>query len=76
LRIGEPNARGGLVKEYEELSGGIGPTVAYRAQRHRVREQVRDNAARLSVHGVGYPVYDLTMTGSRSCCHRITTPER
>jgi hypothetical protein len=63
LRSGEPNARGGLVKEYEELSGGLGPTVAYRAQRHLVRELVRDNAARLSVHGVGYPLDDLTMSG-------------
>ena len=51
------------MKEYEELSGGLGPTVAYRAQRHLVRELVRDNAARLSVHGVGYPLYDLTMSG-------------
>ena len=37
--------------------------MAYRAQRHLVRELVRDNAARLSVHGVGYPLYDLTMSG-------------
>jgi hypothetical protein len=51
------------VKEDEELSGGLGPTLAHRAQRHLVRQLVRDNAGRLSVHGVGYPLYDLTMSG-------------
>lgn len=51
------------MRTYEELLGGIGQAVAFRARRQLARELVRENAAEIVIGGVSFPLYDMAMSG-------------
>jgi SAM-dependent methyltransferase len=51
------------VRSYEELLGGFGRAVAYRARRQLARELVREHAASIVIGGASYPLYDMAMSG-------------
>jgi SAM-dependent methyltransferase len=51
------------VRTYEELLGGLGQAVAYRARRQLARELLREHAAAIVVDGRSFPLYDMAMSG-------------
>jgi extracellular factor (EF) 3-hydroxypalmitic acid methyl ester biosynthesis protein len=51
------------VRSYEELLGGFGRAVAFRARRQLARELVREHAASIVIDGASYPLYDMAMSG-------------
>ncbi|HRI07075.1 MAG TPA: class I SAM-dependent methyltransferase family protein, partial [Nannocystaceae bacterium] len=59
------SAGGGVLglRSYEELLGGFGQAIAFRARRQLARELVRDNAAAIVIDGASYPLYDMAMSG-------------
>lgn len=51
------------MRTYEELLGGLGQAVAFRARRQLARELVREHAAEIVIGGTRYPLYDMAMSG-------------
>lgn len=51
------------MRTYEELVGGVGHAVAFRAKRQLARELLREHSASISIEGRGYPLYDMAMSG-------------
>jgi SAM-dependent methyltransferase len=51
------------VRTYEELLGGLGQAVAFRARRQLARELVREYAAAIVIDGASFPLYDMAMSG-------------
>ena len=52
-----------MVRSYEELVGGLGRAVNFRAQRVLVKELLSYNAAKLIIGGEEYTLRDLSMNG-------------
>lgn len=51
------------MRSYEELVGGFGRAVAFRARRQLARELVREHAASIVIGGASFPLYDMAMSG-------------
>ena len=51
------------MRSYEELLGGFGRAVAFRARRQLARELVREHAASIVIGDVSFPLYDMAMSG-------------
>lgn len=51
------------MRSYEELLGGFGQAIAFRARRQLARELVRENAASIVIDGVSFTLYDMAMGG-------------
>lgn len=51
------------MRSYDELLGGMGQAVAFRARRQLARELVRDGAATISIDDATFPLYDMAMSG-------------
>jgi SAM-dependent methyltransferase len=51
------------MRSYEELLGGFGQAVAFRARRQLARELVREHAAAIVIDGARFALYDMAMSG-------------
>lgn len=51
------------MRSYEELLGGFGRAVAFRARRQLARELVREHAASIMIGDASFPLYDMAMSG-------------
>ena len=51
------------VRSYEELTGGFGHAVAFRARRQLARELLRQQVAAIAIAGVDFQLYDIAMSG-------------
>ncbi len=51
------------MKHYEELTGGEGPRVFYRAERFRASVLLNDISPRISVGNSSFDIFDLSMSG-------------
>lgn len=51
------------MRTYEELSGGFGQAIAYRAKRQLARELLREQASAIAVDGRCFELYDMAMNG-------------
>jgi extracellular factor (EF) 3-hydroxypalmitic acid methyl ester biosynthesis protein len=56
--------RGGhAVRTYEELTGGFGQAIAFRARRQLARELLRERASAVAIAGAEFQLYDMAMNG-------------
>lgn len=51
------------MRTYEELVGGVGQAVAFRARRQLARELLREHSASITIAGRSYALYDMAMSG-------------
>jgi extracellular factor (EF) 3-hydroxypalmitic acid methyl ester biosynthesis protein len=51
------------VRTYEELVGGVGQAVSFRARRQLARELLREHSAAIAIGGRSFPLYDMAMSG-------------
>ncbi len=51
------------MRTYDELTGGFGQAVAYRARRQLARELLREQAAHVVIEGTHFQLYDIAMNG-------------
>lgn len=51
------------MRTYEELVGGMGHAVAFRARRQLARELLREHSAAIVIAGRSYSLYDMAMSG-------------
>lgn len=52
-----------MTRSYEDLVGGLGRAVMFRAERHRADEILQRRAARLLCENGEFPIFDLSMNG-------------
>lgn len=53
----------GVTRSYEELTGGLGRAISFRAERHLVRDFLLWSAADIQIQHQSYPLYDISMSG-------------
>lgn len=51
------------MRTYEELVGGVGHAVAFRAKRQLARELLREHSASIMIAARSYSLYDMAMSG-------------
>ena len=51
------------MRTYEELTGGFGQAVAFRARRQLARELLREQASAIVIDGRNFQLYDMAMNG-------------
>ena len=51
------------MRTYEELTGGFGQAIAFRARRQLARELLREQASAIAVDGRDFQLYDMAMNG-------------
>ena len=51
------------MRTYEELVGGVGQVVAFRARRQLARELLREHSAAITIGGRSFSLYDMAMSG-------------
>lgn len=52
-----------MTRSYEELTGGLGRAISFRAERHLVRNFLLESAAEIQIQDQICPLYDLSMSG-------------
>lgn len=51
------------MRTYEELTGGFGQAIAFRARRQRASELLREEASLIAIDGRNFQLYDMAMNG-------------
>ena len=51
------------MRTYEELTGGFGHAIAFRARRQLARELLREQASTITIAGASFQLYDMAMNG-------------
>ncbi len=51
------------MRTYDELTGGFGQAVAFRARRQLARELLREQASAIAIDGGEFQLYDIAMSG-------------